>query len=219
MARVSAFSGTRAYLVATSPFRVEAPAAPSRLSAHRRLCFRHERAFVHPASQHENCMEGPNQDRERFHEPHQSGYQDAPLPDFGRGDWKYYGDREKAGQDSTSDNPSAAASRGAHRKSHFYSRRPAAFSHGRRRNSPHLRQINSAVSRRVAVSTRLPGHRGTCHSRHPGSVRSLHVAFDPQAFSESLSPGSNRIELLTIHTSGRMREARRGRHSAGDAHE
>ena len=219
MARVWALRRARAYLVATSPFRVETPAArspaqrtpPPLFSARAGLC---------PSGIPARKLHGePNQDRERFHEPHQSGYQDAPLPDFGRGDWKYYGDREKAGQDSTSDNPSAAASRGAHRKGHFYSRRPAAFSHGRRRNSPDLRQINSSVSRRVAVSTRLPGHRGTCHSRHPGSVRSLHVAFDPQAFSESLSPGSNRIELLTIHTSGRMREARRGRHSAGDAHE
>jgi len=56
--------------------------------ARRRLIRQHECGFVCPASQHENCMEQLTRDREPFNEPHQPGYQDAPLPDFGRRDRK-----------------------------------------------------------------------------------------------------------------------------------
>ena len=156
---------------------------------------------------------------EQRHEPDQSGHTHAALADVGRRNRQHHRDRAAARPHPARNHPSAAAAGGAHRKSDLHPRGPPAVSDGGGRDSPELRAVDRRFSRRNVVAARFSGHRRPCRARHPRPLCRLHAPLDPANFPQSLSACSAGAELLTLDTTCRMREARRGRYRAGDPHE
>jgi hypothetical protein len=156
---------------------------------------------------------------EHRHEPDQSGHTHAALADVGRRNRQHYRDRTAARPHPARDYPSATTAGGAHWKGDLHPRRPPVVSDGGRRDSSELRAIDRRISRRNVVATRFSGHRRSRRARHPRPLCRLHAPLDPQNLPQGLSARSTGAELLTLDTTCRMREARRGRYRAGDPHE